>query len=255
MQLRLSACSHCARVMSGNRSMKYQPRLLTKTCNTGVCSATSAIRPSRPSACDRSACTQTASPPAAANLGLQRLGTFLAGVVVDEHAVPPASQMPRHSPTQPLRPGRHQGIALTHGFQFPVLSFLVLRADDGEPKTRNEELERCTSRTSDPSKPTASHGGHQTVWRRIPNLEKPVMIWECVRCGQSRFMDWRVTDWQYVHCRVCRRRTEGALVQDAAGAATQMGLLGLRLAVRHRHRAIAGRATAALTACAGARAC
>lgn len=63
--------------------------------------------------------------------------------------------------------------------------------------------------------------GQRTTWRRIPNLEKPVMIWECVRCGQSRLMDWRVSDWQHVHCRVCHRRTEGALVQDAAGAATK----------------------------------
>lgn len=63
--------------------------------------------------------------------------------------------------------------------------------------------------------------GQQTTWRRIPNLEKPVMIWECVRCSQSRFMDWRVTEWQHAHCRICRRRTEGALVQDAAGVATK----------------------------------
>lgn len=63
--------------------------------------------------------------------------------------------------------------------------------------------------------------GQQTTWRRIPNLEKPVMIWECVRCRQSRFMDWRVIGWQHVHCRSCRRRTEGARVQDATGAATK----------------------------------
>ena len=63
--------------------------------------------------------------------------------------------------------------------------------------------------------------GQQTTWRRIPNLEKPVMIWECVRCGDSRFMDWRVTDWQHAHCRICRRRTEGARVQDATGVATK----------------------------------
>ena len=63
--------------------------------------------------------------------------------------------------------------------------------------------------------------GQRTLWRRVPNLEKPVMIWECVRCGQSRFMDWRVTGWQHAHCRVCGRSTEGARVQNAAGALTK----------------------------------
>jgi hypothetical protein len=55
----------------------------------------------------------------------------------------------------------------------------------------------------------------------VPNIEKPVMIWECVRCGQSRFMDWRVAGWQHVHCRVCGCFAEGALVQNTAGAVTK----------------------------------
>ena len=63
--------------------------------------------------------------------------------------------------------------------------------------------------------------GRRTLWRRVPNLEKPVMIWECVRCRGSRFMDWRVTGWQQAHCRVCGCATEGALVQNAAGAVTK----------------------------------
>lgn len=56
---------------------------------------------------------------------------------------------------------------------------------------------------------------HETTWTRIPGVEKPMMIWECARCGNSCVMDWRVTSWRTVYCRVCQRETEGAHVQHA----------------------------------------